>query len=224
MLGTHVPVGEDSGSLLQAGEFRTMLVEVGTGCEGGRLIGPEAQELRISVGTVEVGVMFSGDLGCDFNYSGFAIWFPEVEPVSDAERALVDGLVAWAPAPTETPIPLFADPVVLTLGPELARSQTAGSLSDGASWVFDEQDGFRAYTGPFSALDLLDDGRPFAVTAGPHNHCAGLPMPINEAFTGLRHLSIQPTDATSCIEWWTVDLFLTDEGEIAGVTLDLWEP
>lgn len=49
-------------------------------------------------------------------------------------------------------------------------------------------------------------------------------MPINDDFVGLRHLSIQPSDAASCLEWWTVNLFLNGGGLIAGVTLDLWEP
>lgn len=81
-----------------------------------------------------------------------------------------------------------------------------------------------AYVGPFSALDLLAQDRPVTVTAGPHDHCAGPPMPIHAELEGLRQISIQPTDATSCLEWWVVDLFLTEAGDLAGVTLDLWEP
>jgi len=40
----------------------------------------------------------------------------------------------------------------------------------------------------------------------------------------LRRVSVLPRDMESCLQWWTVDLFLTLDGKIAAVTLDLWEP
>jgi len=222
-LATYVPNAEDAGSLINAGESRTMLVETGTGCQGGRVVGPAAAELAITIDGGELRVPFVGDLGCTFGYSDFAQW-SDIDQPNDAEVGLAEALAAWATEPTGSPFPALADTVILTLGPEIARSQTATALADPATWEFNDADGFRGYAQPFSALDLLAAGRPIEVTAGPHDHCAGPPITINEAFVGLRHLSIQPTDATSCLEWWTVDLFLNDDLEIAGVTLDLWEP
>lgn len=143
------------------------------------------------------------------------------------EQAVVDSLRQFASDPTaqsHASVP-FVDTVTLTLGPALAFSRPGADLADPAEWSIDEgAEGFRAYAGPFSALDLLAQPRDIAVTAGPHDHCAGPPMPVHQDLEGRRQISIQPTDATSCLEWWVVDLFLTDSGEIAGVTLDLWEP
>jgi hypothetical protein len=49
-----------------------------------------------------------------------------------------------------------------------------------------------------------------------------VPPPIQVA--DLRRVSVQPRDTESCLQWWTVDLFLTPDGKVAAVTLDLWEP
>jgi hypothetical protein len=37
-------------------------------------------------------------------------------------------------------------------------------------------------------------------------------------------VSVQPAAWSTCIIWWTVDAFVDANGEIAAVTLDLWEP
>jgi hypothetical protein len=225
-LGTYIPIGGPGAPLIDAGGSRVMLVEVGTGCEGGRLIGPEAESVRITLAGGDVIVPFTGDLGCQFSYSAFGEWL-EAEPVTDAERALFDSLTSFALDPNQerfVEIP-FADAVTLTLGPQLARDLDASNLADPAAWMFGtEYDGFRARVAPFSALDLLGEDRATEVTSGTRDHCASPPMPVYEDFFGLRQISIQPTDATSCLEWWAVDLFLLETGEIAGVTLDLWEP
>jgi len=225
-LGTYVPIGGPTEPIVEAGGSRVMLVEVGTGCEGGQVVGPEAETLRIQFPGGAVTVPFSGDLGCQFGYSGFGEWL-EATPVTDEERAIVDTMREFASDPTTdllTELPL-TDSVTLTLGPQRARSEAAADLADPASWVFGtEYDGFRAWVGPFSALDLLAQPREVGITSGPRDHCASPPMPVYENFVGLRQISIEPTDATSCLEWWAVDLFLTEDGKIAGVTLDLWEP
>jgi len=49
-------------------------------------------------------------------------------------------------------------------------------------------------------------------------------MPPPDQVAALRRISIQPTSTDSCLEWWTVDLFLTDIGSMAAVTIDVWEP
>lgn len=222
-LGSFAPIRADGGERLEAGDSRMLVVSTGTGCNGGRGVGPEATALRLEFSTGVLETRFSGDLGCEFRHSEFAIWF---EAPTENEIALAVALTDFATSPTDSTyarLDLSAT-VTLTLGPDIARTESSDRLSDPATWVFDQEDGFRAYVGPFSALDLLGQGRPFEITAGPHPHCAGPPMPVNPAFAGLRHLSIQPTDATSCLEWWTVDLFLDGTGAIAGVTMDLWEP
>jgi hypothetical protein len=66
--------------------------------------------------------------------------------------------------------------------------------------------------------------REMQVTVGPHNLCASPPVAAPGELAGLRRVSVQPVGDISCLLGWTVDLFLTDEGRIAGVTLDLGEP
>jgi hypothetical protein len=224
-LGTYVPIATDAGSELAAGEFRTMLLETGMACDAGRPVGPEAESVRITFPSGEVTVPFSGDLGCMFGYSGFGDWFAEEPTRPEQETAEAVGAFAADPSrATFAAIPL-ADSVTLTLGPTTGRTQPANTLVDPSGWQFDTSyDGFRGRVGPFSALDVLADQRPVDISGGAHDHCASPPMPPYPDFEGLRQLSIQPTDATSCLEWWTVDLYLNGEGEIVGVTLDLYEP
>ncbi|NNC91777.1 MAG: DUF4232 domain-containing protein [Acidimicrobiia bacterium] len=225
-LGTSVPIGGDPDPVVKAGDSLVMFVEVGTACDAGRPVGPKAEAVRVALATGEVTVDFSGDLGCNFSYSLFGIWL-EAEPLSAGEQALALSLRQFASgrsAEQHAAIP-FSDTVTLTLGPALATTRSAADLADESAWSIDEgAEGFRAYVGPFSALDLLAQPRDVMVAAGPHDHCAGPPMPTHADLQGLRQISIQPTDATSCLEWWVVDLFLTESAEIAGVTLDLWEP
>lgn len=97
---------------------------------------------------------------------------------------------------------------------------------------------FRAYSGPFSALELIQrhaeeseaesvGGRgPFQLSVGEHPHCAGLPAPSPRKFKHHRRVSVQPSGSSidSCLSWFSVDLFLDTQGNVAAVTLDLWEP
>lgn len=226
LFGTSAAIQSDSGPLLAAGESRVMLLEVGTACEGGRVIGPEAASVRVELSSGTVTVDFTGDLGCLFGYSQFGNW-QEAEPVTPMEEAMAAAVIAFAqdPAPEHFDAISFTDRVTLTLGPEASREQPADSLVLSSDWVFGtEYDGFRARVAPYSALDLLAEPRSIEVTAGPRDHCASPPMPVHDDLIGLRQISIQPTDTTSCLEWWAVDLFLSPDGAVAGVTLDLWEP
>lgn len=226
LFGTSAAIGSDSGSLLAAGESRVMLLEVGTACEGGRLIGPEAASVRVELSSGIVNVEFAGDLGCQFGYSQFGDW-QGAEPITSTEEATAATVIAFAqdPSPEHFDAISFTDRVTLTLGPEVGREQPAASLALTSDWVFGtEYDGFRARTAPYSALDLLAEPGQVTVTAGPRDHCASPPMPIYDDLIGLRQISIQPADATSCLEWFAIDLFLTPDGEVAGITLDLWEP
>ena len=224
--GTNAVIATDSGPLLAAGESRVMLLEVGTACEGGRVIGPEAASVQVELFAGTVTVEFTGDLGCQFAYSAFGEWL-EADPITPTEEATAAALIAFAQDPGSNnfaAIP-FTDTVTLTLGPEAGRQQISAGLAAASDWIFGiEYDGFRARTSPYSALELLAESRPVEVTAGPRDHCASPPMPVHDDLTGLRQVSIQPVDAGSCLEWWAVDLFLTPDGEVAGVTLDLWEP
>lgn len=83
-----------------------------------------------------------------------------------------------------------------------------------------ERDEYDGYAGPFSALETLAE--PIDVTVGAHARCAAPPTPVPEGATGLRQVSLQPSDATSCLEWYAIDLFVNDAGEVETIRLDLY--
>lgn len=137
--------------------------------------------------------------------------------------ALIDMLSAFARGQGDLAAVPFADEVELGLADMLLMSRTPAELTDPAAWSL-ELEPFRARTGPFSALDLLAEERPHVVVVGPHNHCASPPVPAPDGHEVYRRVSVHPVDATSCLEWFTVDLFLTEDGAIESITLDLYEP
>lgn len=155
---------------------------------------------------------------------------------------LIQDLVAFAVAPgpvTLRGVPLAPTDVRLGLGPTLIASLDLAGAADPTAWQLTMDPYSRAYTGTFSALETIrrhvegtvaDTGpvrRPGAlrVSVGEHPHCAAPPMPAPEGLAGMRRVSVQPDNRsiTSCLDWFTVDLFL-DGALIVAVTLDLWEP
>ncbi|MDH3731613.1 MAG: SH3 domain-containing protein [Acidimicrobiia bacterium] len=142
------------------------------------------------------------------------------------EEALVDAFVAFAKDPNDATfaaLPLGAD-VELGLGETLYRTTPAASLSNPGAWTID-QEGFRAYVGPFSAFDLLSRLGPYEVIVGPHNHCASPPLPAPTGYDGFTRISVQRLgEQSSCLQWSTVDFFITTDGAVEAITMDLWEP
>jgi len=146
-------------------------------------------------------------------------------PAGERETEFVAALETFATVPDTAnfaALPL-ADEVSLGLGPELVRTVDAADLADSSAWVMDI-DLFRARSGTASALELLAEERPRRVVTGDHLHCASPPVAAPVGLEELTRISTQPTDATSCLEWFSVDLFVNEAGEIVAVTLDLWEP
>ncbi len=157
---------------------------------------------------------------------------PETEPTPD-ELVKIGHLVEFAQSddPDAFAFARFADEVALGLADEILVRRSMDAVAMRGSWTL-ESDSFRGRVGPFSALDRLaewdqnDAGfvRELSVTVGPHAHCASGPVPAPAEFAGLRRISVQPVGEIPCPLWWTVDLFLTDDGRIAAVTLDYYEP
>ena len=115
----------------------------------------------------------------------------------------------------------FAEQVALGLGDRVTFTVASDTLESSKGWTLDVEE-YEGYAGPFSALDLLRD--PYEVTVGTHPRCVADPSAAPEGMETFRQLSIQPTDATSCLEWWAVDLYLNPNGEVAAVVLDLYGP
>lgn len=88
-----------------------------------------------------------------------------------------------------------------------------------SQWRFDE---------PFAQVSILDvlassRGR-FRVDVGPRSRCVGPVRPPLRTFQRLRQITITPSaPLDSCLEWWAVDLYVNDVGQIEGVSLDRWE-
>lgn len=147
------------------------------------------------------------------------------DEVAPEEQQILDDFAAFAADPTpQTADALpFADSVRLGLGPRLLSDVSGADAGDAAAWQIDE-DVWRAYEGPFSALKVIGDhGSDLSFGAGKHQHCASAPQPIAKPLRGMRHLWIQPTDTDSCLDWFTVDLYL-NQGRIEAVTTDMFEP
>jgi hypothetical protein len=175
--------------------------------------------------------------------AGTAVFFPDPcgpgEPVATGdlrpeEQRVIEDLVAFAQAPDADRLSLlpFADEVALGLGESLVAHRSTSDLLAPAAWAL-EANTFRGRSGALSAIDTLAEWnvnaagiliREMQVTVGPHEHCASPPVPAPADLAGLRRVSVQPVGEVPCLLWWTVDLFLTDDGRIAAVTLDLYEP
>ena len=145
----------------------------------------------------------------------------------DPNEQLVYTVIEFARSPSRkafSAIPLAKDGVWLGLGPRLVAKRSLEELSKPRGWVLDVEYFFRAGVGPFSALDHLAKRREVRVSAGPHPHCASPPMPPPKKFAKLDRLSVQPREWGSCLQWFTVDFFVSADGTIQAVTLDFWEP
>jgi len=75
---------------------------------------------------------------------------------------------------------------------------------------------------------VVADAGAVAATAGRHGGCIGPdePQPPPRELANFHVVSIQPDrgEVTACMQWWAVDIFVTDAGLIEGVDLDLGAP
>lgn len=142
-------------------------------------------------------------------------------------ETLVDAFVNFAHDPTDgsfAELPL-AENVDLGLGPTIIKTVTADELRQPETWRLDVKD-FRASTGPFSAFNALGRSDIYDITIGEHAHCASPPVPPPDGYEDLDRVSVQPRQGlrSGCLEWTTVDFFLGPNGDVAAITLDIWEP
>ena len=176
----------------------------------------EAQGVRWTANRVDVAATFDGNRLIIDTTAG------STEP-TDIDKAILNSFLAFAatPGPSTAADLRLAAGVALGLGPEILTSRRSDELSDPAAWRID-RDEFRGWAGPFSALDFATE--PATITVGAHPRCAAPPEPAPPGYGDHRRISIQPTSATSCLEWWSVDLFMDANGDIAVITLDLFAP
>jgi len=154
------------------------------------------------------------------------LFVPPAPASGDVDLTRAFRAFATAPSPgTASEVP-FAPEVRLGAASRLLSTVDADDVDDPRAWVL-RLEYFRGYSGPFSALELVQDhGDGLTTSVGPHPHCAGPPVPAPHALDDLRRVSLQPSSRSvdSCLDWFTVDLFVDDAGTVRAVTLDLWEP
>lgn len=149
---------------------------------------------------------------------------PSGVEVTEADRRLVETFTGFARNGGDpADLPIAPEGLQLGLADRIFLTRSASELADSAAWdiVFEP---FRGRVAPFSAFALLADPRESLILVGPHDHCAAPPWPPASGLEDLRHLSIQPIRTSSCLEWFTVDFFVNEEGLVEAITLDLWEP
>jgi hypothetical protein len=160
--------------------------------------------------------------------AGYALRGRDDEDVraSRADASVVAILLVFAREPSDEAwraLPL-AGTVELGLGRRLVKRVRASELREPHAWSLDA-DGFRGRSGTFSALDILAGHRgELERTIGPHRQCVSPPLPAPPSVAELRRVSVQPREVESCLQWWSVDVFVTTDGRIRAVTVDLWEP
>jgi hypothetical protein len=151
--------------------------------------------------------------------------FPGCQAESDSDDVL-RGLVAFAREPsgeTWASVP-FADRVQLGLGDRLLKTRSAQELRDPVAWMLDV-DLFRGRGGPLSSIEVLASNQgSLEFREGSYRRCVSPSGPPPRPVSGLRRLSIQPRRPMSCLQWFAVDVFVDESGDIRAVTLDLWEP
>jgi hypothetical protein len=142
-------------------------------------------------------------------------------------ETLVEAFVQFARDPSDGTfgdLPL-ADTVDLGLGSTIIKTVKSTELRQPEAWQLNV-DLFRAYTGPFSAFDTLSRLDGYETTVGDHAHCASPSVPAPDGYEELNRISVQPQlgPQDSCLMWGTVDFFLLPGGDVAAITLDMWEP
>lgn len=124
--------------------------------------------------------------------------------------------------------PPFADRVALGLGSTVLTTVPRSDLARPATWDL-VMEGYAGRSGALNPLagirDLTSGGGTTVVSTGVHDHCASPPLPVPDEFTRDLEVVIQPSwdDIDSCLEWFSVDLFVRDD-RIVAVTLSLFEP
>ena len=146
-----------------------------------------------------------------------------VATASDENRSVVNLFHRFANNPTGGGP--FDTPISLGLGGRLVKTITTEESYDEDAWVIDVTD-YAERDGTVSALELLrqSDGN-FRVVTGEHRGCPGpgAKAPLDLSGGG-RLLSIQPRQFDSCIDWWSVDLYVNDVQQVVGVDVHLGSP
>ncbi|QWC85334.1 hypothetical protein KLP28_00650 [Nocardioidaceae bacterium] len=130
----------------------------------------------------------------------------------------------------------FADEVDLGLGTEVRRTLSGSDLGNPRRWLLPTE-GYAGRDRFLSALRQVtqqaqralreqQDTGIFVTVAGEHDQCAADPTAPLEGYDVDQQLAVMPgaRSIESCAQWFAVDLYTDDAGDIAAVRLDLVGP
>ena len=156
----------------------------------------------------------------------------------EEQGALLGEFVNFALRPDTTSaetVP-FADQVDLGVGAEVKTTLSGSDLGNPQRWRV-PLDGYAGGSGDTSALQLIaGQGRRalrqgidtgiFAVTSGAHPRCTADPGAPLGGYSVDQQLAVMPgaRSIDACLQWFAVDLYTDDAGDIAAVRVDLFEP
>lgn len=145
-------------------------------------------------------------------------------------QARAEALVAMAqdPLPGLVSRVAFAPSVQVRVGQAVVVTVPREELANRDAWVLgDRTTEYAQRGGPFDVLDPLRSTPPADTTwgIGQHAGCSVPELPAN-LVPNTRRVWIQPKEGTisSCIDWWSVDMWITDDGEVTAVSLELGAP
>jgi len=148
------------------------------------------------------------------------------EPLSGPEAPLARKLHAFADTPnaeTLGAVP-FGDQVAIGLGGDVVKTLTASQLVDPSAWII-HRPYFAGASGPFTALDYLRrDPELWSITEGKYQFCPWGRAADLPGFEKDRRITIEPSNITSCVEWWAVDVYLDESGSVDAIGLNRVEP
>ncbi len=167
-----------------------------------------------------------------------------LDEVAPRVKRLVEDFVDFALDPSVESaglLPFAEDGVRLGLQSRLVGFLSVSAIHEPAAWEVNTKAGHvDGAEGPFSALELIQehvrDGSAggngpresgdLRATIGPHPNCVGPALEVPTGLDGRTAISLQPADGsiTTCLAWFSVDLFLEDAGRIAAVIGAVWGP
>jgi len=112
-----------------------------------------------------------------------------------------------------------ADSVGLALGGEVVATRTRDELQGG---VYDSAwnlplDGNGERDGSYAFGLFFQNTRPegYSVHVGDYDRCGQGSRPPE--FAGAERINLQPAEEVPCSEWWALDVFVDDAGQIVGI-------
>lgn len=131
----------------------------------------------------------------------------------------------------------FAERVEIGVGSEVRSTLSGSDLGNPRRWKVPVDGAIEGVDGRVSALESVTGQAEravetqqtegiFVVTAGEHDRCSASPGPPLDGYTAEQQISVMPgaRSIQSCLQWFAVDLYTDDAGDIAAVRLDLYVP